>query len=158
MKGPRFRIGGIIHRRDLARIGIMGISDRPGVAGAILTTLGNKDINCPFIVHMISFRKQDSIVLCVTQRQLAAALDALQPVCDRMGAEAIVSGKVAMLAIFGPHFGERPGISGIMFTALAAAGINILAISTTVSTLSCLIDNAQLDDAIQTVKETFELP
>lgn len=156
MKSPKFRIGGIIHKRNLARIGIMGIPDRPGVAGAILTALGEKNINCPFIVHTITARKRDSIVLCVAQSQLAAALSTLQPVCDGMGAEAIVSGEVAMLAIFGPHFGELPGISGVMFTALTSAGINTLAISTSVSTLSCIIEDAQLDDAIRTLQEAFE--
>ena len=159
MKARKFRIGGIIQRRDLAHIGIMGIPDRPGVAGAILTALGGENINCPFIVHTISVHGLDSIVLCVAQSQLAAAVDALQPVCDSVGAEAVVcTEKVAMLAVFGPHFGERPGISGVMFTALASAGINTLAISTSVSTLSCIIDDAQADDARQVLEEAFLPP
>ena len=159
MRARKFRIGGIIQRRDLARIGIMGIPDRPGVAGAILTALGEKSINCPFIVHTISVQGLDSIVLCVAQSQLAAAVDALQPVSDNVGAAAVVyTEAVAMLAIFGPHFGEQPGIAGVMFTTLASAGINTLAISTSVSTLSCLIDDAQVDEAIQVLEETFLPP
>ena len=159
MTPPKFRIGGIVQKRDLARISILGIPNRPGTASAILTALGNKDINCAFIVQMGNAEKQDSIVLCVAQSQLAAALETLKVVSERLGAEAIVHrSEVAMLATFGPHFGERPGIAGVMFTALAAAGINTLAISTSVSTLSCLIDAAQLDDAIQVLRETFLPP
>jgi aspartokinase len=159
MKPQKFRIGGIIQRRDLARIGILGIPKRPGTAGAILTALANRGVNCTFIVQMGNAKKQDSIVLCVAQSQLEAALDILKGVSDRVDAEAMVhSSAVAMLAIFGPHFGERPGIAGAMFTALAAAGIDTLAISTSVSTISCLVDTEQLDDAIQILRETFLPP
>jgi len=159
MKPPRFRIGGIIQKRDLASIGILGIPNRPGVAGAILSALGDKRINCPFIVQMSNAERQDSVVLCVAQSQLEAALDILKRVSVRVDAQAMNHGStVAMLAIFGPHFGERPGIAGAMFTALAAAGINTLSISTSVSTISCLIDAEQLDDAIQVLRETFLPP
>jgi len=57
-----------------------------------------------------------------------------------------------------PHFGERPGIAGTMFSALASAGINILAISTSISTASCLIDVYDMDEAVEVLQETFELP
>jgi aspartokinase len=60
--------------------------------------------------------------------------------------------------MFGPHFGERPGIAGVMFSALASVGINILAISTSISSISCLIDVDDMDEAIQVLEETFELP
>ena len=159
MKPPKFRIGGIIQKRDLASIGIMGIPNRPGVAGAILGALGDKGINCPFIVQLSDAERQDSVVLGVAQSQLEAALDILKATSVRIDAQAMTHGStVAMLAIFGPHFGERPGIAGAMFTALAAAGINTLSISTSVSTISCLIEDEQLDDAVQVLRETFLPP
>ncbi|NIV29337.1 MAG: ACT domain-containing protein, partial [Anaerolineae bacterium] len=79
---------------------------------------------------------QDSIALCVAQSQLAKALQVLESVSSSVGAKKVVhTGKVAMIAVFGPHFGERPGVAGVMFSALASAGINILAISTSISSL-----------------------
>jgi aspartokinase len=63
-----------------------------------------------------------------------------------------------MISIFGPHFGERPGVSGTMFTALAEAGINILAISTSISSLCCIIDESDMDEAVRVLEEAFELP
>jgi aspartokinase len=159
MKEPKFRIGGIIQKRDLARIGIMGIPDRPGVAGAIFSALGSKGINCPFIVHTIDLNNQDSIALCVAQSQLTEALKALASASSSVGAKEVVhTGEVAMIAVFGPHFGERPGVAGVMFSALASADINILAISTSISSLSCIIDAAQLDEAMQALQEAFERP
>ncbi len=159
MKEPKFKIGGIIQKRDLARIGIMGIPDRPGVAGAIFSALGSEGINCPFIVHTFDLNNQDSIALCVAQSQLAAALQILESVSDSVGAKKVVyTGEVAMIAVFGPHFGERPGVAGVMFSALASAGINILAISTSISSLSCIIDTAELDEASRALQEAFDRP
>jgi len=159
MKEPKFKIGGIIQKRDLARIGIMGIPDRPGVAGAIFSALGSEGINCPFIVHTFDLNNQDSIALCVTQSQLATALKALESVGSSVGAKAVVhTGQVAMIAVFGPHFGERPGVAGAMFSALASAGINILAISTSISSLSCIIDSNRLDEAVQALQVAFDQP
>jgi aspartate kinase len=159
MQGLKFRIGGIIQKRDLARISIMGIPDRPGAVAAILTALGDQNINCSFIVQSLCARHWHSMVICVARDCLAAALDVLIETARDAGAQEIVhTDDVAMLAIFGPHFGERPGIAGVMFTALASAGIHTLAISTSISTVSCIIHAAQLDRAIQVLHEAFLPP
>ena len=159
MKAENIKIGGIIQKRNLAKIGILAIPDRPGVAGAVFSALGARGINCPFIVHTIDLDNLDSIVLAVSRQQLDEALEVLETVKTTVGARNVVYEEaVGMIAIFGPHFGDRPGISGIMFSALASAEINILAISTSISSLSCLIDASRMDDAIQTLKQAFAQP
>lgn len=159
MKRNKIRIGGIIQNRDLAKIGVMSIPDRPGVASAIFEALGEKKINCPFIVHTIDLHDLDSIVLCVDRRHLKIALRVLDSVRETVGAEEIVyHKKVGMVSIFGPHFGERPGIAGVMFTALASADVNILAISTSISSLSCIVDLCDMDKAVEAIGKAFELP
>lgn len=159
MEGPKFKIGGIIQKRDLAKIGIMSIPDRPGVAGMIFSALGSRGINCPFIVHNIDLNDLDNIVLCVRQNCLPAALEVLKSVKETVGAkEVIYDREVGVISVFGPHFGERAGVSGVMFSALASAGINILAISTSISSLSCLIDASDMDGAIQALQAAFEQP
>jgi aspartokinase len=65
---------------------------------------------------------------------------------------------VAVLSIFGPDFRERPGIAGTMFSALGSRDVNILAISTSISTLSCVIDADRLGEAVSAMRETFDLP
>jgi aspartokinase len=159
MKAENIKIGGIIQKRNLAKIGILAIPDRPGVAGAIFSALGAHGINCPFIVHTIDLDNLDSIVLAVSRQQLDEALEVLETVKTTVGARDVVYEEaVGMIAIFGPHFGDRPGISGIMFSALASAEINILAISTSISSLSCLIQASRMDDAIQALKQAFAQP
>jgi aspartokinase len=159
MQGQKIKIGGIIQNRNLAKIGVMSIPDRPGVAGAIFSALGAKGVNIPFIVHTIDLNSLDNIVICVAREELTAALEALNTVKETVGAKEIVyDGEVGIVSIFGPHFGERPGIAGVMFSALASADINILAISTSISSTSCLVDSDDMDEAIQVLEETFELP
>jgi aspartate kinase len=159
MQGEKIKIGGIIQNRDLAKIGIMSIPDRPGVAGAILSALGARQINCPFIVHTIDLNNLDSIVICVARKNLKAALRVLATVEETIEAQDVVhDGQVGMISIFGPHFGQRPGIAGIMFSALAEAEVNILAISTSISSLSCIIDVDDMDRATAAIEGAFELP
>jgi aspartate kinase len=159
MRGQKIKIGGVIQNRNLAKIGVMSIPDRPGVAGALLSALGEGGINVPFIVHNIDLNNLDNIVICVAQDDLPPALEALHRVKERVGAKEIVYDReVGIVSMFGPHFGERPGIAGRMFSALASVGINILAISTSISSISCLIDINDMDEAIVALEETFELP
>jgi aspartate kinase len=159
MRGQRIKIGGIIQKRSMAKIGVMSIPDRPGVAGAIFCALGERGINVPFIVHNIDLNNLDNIVICVAQEDLTAALEVLNTVRETVGAKEIVYDReVGIVSMFGPHFGERSGIAGVMFSALASVGINILAISTSISSVSCLLDASDMDDAVQALEEAFDLP
>ena len=159
MRGKKIKIGGIIQKRNLAKIGVMSIPDRPGVAGAIFSALGERGISVPFIVHNIDLNDLDNIVICVAQEDLTAALEVLNTVRETVGAKEIVYGReVGIVSMFGPHFGERSGIAGVMFSALASAGINILAISTSISSMSCLVDASDMDEAVQALEKAFELP
>jgi aspartokinase len=62
------------------------------------------------------------------------------------------------VAIFGPDFRERPGIAGRMFRALAERKVNILAISTSISTVTCIVELSRLKDALAAITEYFDLP
>ena len=159
MLKQKIKIGGIIQNRNLAKIGVMYIPDRPGVASAIFTALGERGVSAPFIVHTIDLNNLDSIVICTAREDLTSALEVLGAVKETVGAQEVVYDRdVGMLSIFGPHFAQRPGIAGVMFAALASVGINILAISTSISSLSCIIDLLDMDEAVRALEQAFELP
>jgi len=95
----------------------------------------------------------------VDRKQLQEAVSLLDRHREEIGcAEILPNSTVALISIFGPHFRERHGIAGAFFNALAAAQINILAISTSVSTCSCLIRESELGAAVAALSRTFELP
>jgi aspartate kinase len=153
------KIGGIMQNANLTKIGVMGVPDRPGVASATMKALGGAGINVQFIVQCIDLENHDHIICCVAKEDGDKASAALEQLEMAMGAERISSAlNVAVVSIFGPDFREIPGIAGEMFSALADAGINIQAISTSISTISCVIEAAQLDAAVQAIAEAFELP
>ena len=155
----KVKIGGIIQNTCLAEVSMLGIPDRPGTAAAILGALGKARINVQFIVQCIDMSNRDHVVFCVHEDDLDATLRIMDDVKARIKAESVISRPdIAIVSIFGPDFRERPAIAGTMFEALAAQGINILAISTSISTVSCVIDSGRLADAVAALRETFDLP
>jgi len=155
----KIQIGGMMHRTGLAKLGMMSIPDRPAIVGRIMKALGADGVNVQFIVQCIDIQGNDHVVFCVDQEQMELAHDILENVREEMGAGTIIQrSNVALISVFGPDFRERPGIAGTMFSALGERRINILAISTSISTLSCVIDAGCLDDAVAAIEETFELP
>jgi aspartate kinase len=156
---PKITAGGIIRNQHLAKIGVMSAPDRPGLAAAVLRALGQHGINVEFIVQCVDLKDCSHVVLCVADENMDAAVTALTPVGDEVGAGAVISQHgVALISVFGPDFRERPAVAAGVFEALASAGINILAISTSISTVSCLLDGARVDDAVLALREYFELP
>jgi aspartokinase len=155
----KIKIGGIMQTTGLAKVGVMSIPDRPGIVGQIMTALGEKSINVQFIVQCIDTSGHDQVVFCIAEEELALARDLLETVRTELGAEQVIRRpNVALISIFGPDFRERPGVAGAMFAALGARGINILAISTSISTLTCVIDGDELSDAVIAMRDTFDLP
>jgi aspartate kinase len=153
------RIGGIMKRARLAKIGVLAAPDRPGVAAAVLKGLGAKSINVPFIAQSVDQHGYGHITLCVDIEDLPEALASAEAVRPVIHAEAVVPpSPVATIGIFGPDFRERPGIAADMFEALASRGINMLGISTSISTISCVIDEDRLPDAIAALEAAFDLP
>ena len=155
----KVKIGGIIQSKQLAQVGVMSAPDRPGLAGKILSALGKEEINIQFIVQSVDLSGRGTITFCIDQKDLEESLRVLSQVKPLTGFEKVVhQSPVAIISVFGPHFREKPAIAGAMFSALGNSGINILAISTSISTLSCVIEEALLPEAVKAISEAFELP
>jgi len=155
----KIRIGGIMQNAHVSLLNVTAVPDRPGIAAAILGRLGQQGINVQFVVQCIDQSKRDQVALCVDRDDLDAARDVLSRVVPSFDAGQVISHpEAAIVSIFGPDFRERPGIAGTMFDALAAEGVNILAISTSISTVSCVIESANLETALNSLRKTFDLP
>jgi len=155
----KIRIGGIMQNGHLALLNVTAVPDRPGIAASILGQLGDRGINVQFVVQCIDSARHDQVALCVDRDDLPGALRIVQGLAPEIDAGHVEPVReVAIVSIFGPDFRERPGIAGAMFDALAAQQINILAISTSISTVSCVVASARLDAALKALRETFDLP
>ena len=155
----KIKVGGVIQNDQLASIGVLAMKDRPGIAAAVLDALGQHGLNVQFVVQVIDHEQNDQMVLCVDRGDLQASLAALEGLRPELMPAAVnPRPDVAAIAIFGPDFRERPGIAGRMFRALAGRGINILAISTSISTVNCIIALADLKEAYAAICEHFDVP
>jgi len=157
--GVKVKVGGIMANTGLATVSILSLPDRPDVPGTVLQTLGNRNINIEFVVHNLDLEGNGNMTFCIDQINLEPALEVLERIKSLIEAKGIsYHPNVAVISVFGPHFRERPMISGLMFNALSGVGINVLAISTSISSCSCLIQADQVEDAIRALHETFEAP
>jgi aspartokinase len=155
----KVKVGGIMANSGLATVSILSLPIRPDVAGTVLHALGRQSINIEFVVHNLDLEGNGNMTFCIDQKDLEAALGALEGVKPLIEAKGIsYHPNVAVISVFGPHFRERPMISGLMFNTLGTAGINVLAISTSISSCSCLIQADQAEDAMRALHETFEAP
>src|SRR4030067_3010196 len=130
----KVKVGGIMANTGLATVSILSLPNRPDVVGTVLHALGKRTVNIEFIVHNLDLEGNGNMTFCIDQRNLEAALEVLEGVKPLIEAKGIsYHPNVAVISVFGPHFRERPMISGLMFNALGTAGINVMAISTSIS-------------------------
>lgn len=147
-----------VANRDITKITIEGVPDRPGIAAEIFGTLGNLGFNVELVVSTGGAGGRADISLAVSRSQEEAIVRALEQVRDEVGARALhASSQVALVSIIGQHLSTEPGIAGRMFRALSARGINIEVISTSMSSVTCLIEEARVDDALLALRQEFGL-
>jgi aspartate kinase len=152
-------VSGIAYAKDEAKITLLKIADKPGVAASIFGPLAAANINVDMIVQNLSGDgKFTDITFTVQETELARALDVLQSVKQQIGAFDIKSSsEVAKVSVIGVGMRSHAGVAAQMFKALGEKGINILAISTSEIKISVLIDAAYAELAVRTLHALYEL-
>ena len=159
MTDGKIQASGLIQNDHLAMIGIMDIPSRPGVGGMLFSALNDQGINIELIVHLIDLEEKDHIVLCVDRDDLNQALAVTKRIREEVGGKAVTSDpEVASVSLFGLDFREHRGVASQMCKTLGDCNINIRAISTSLSTITCVIEAQRLDEAIHTLRDAFTLP
>jgi aspartate kinase len=155
----KLQAGGLIQNDHLAMIGLMDIPSRPGVGGMLFSALNDQGINVELIVHLIDLEERDHIVLCVDRDDLSQALAVTERIREEVGGKAVTSDpEVASVNLFGLDFREQRGVASRMCEALGDCNINIRAISTSLSTITCVIGAQHLDEAVRALRQAFALP
>jgi len=155
----KIKVGGIMATGGLAMVSVLSLPSRPDVPGKVLHTLGKHKINIEFVVHSFDLEGNGNMTFCIEQKSLVSTLEVLEGVKNSIEAKGISNHpNVVVISVFGPHFREKPMIAGLMFNALGKTGINVLAISTSISSCSCLIQADQTEDAMRALHATFEAP
>ena len=153
-------LAGVAHDRSEAKITIVGVPDRPGVAAAIFRSLADAAINLDMIVQNVSAaatgRTDISFTLPKTEGQTGVAT--LKKIQGEVGFESLIyDDQIGKLSLVGAGMSSHPGISATLFGAMSDAGINIEMITTSEIRISILCRESDLDRAVQAAHTAFNL-
>jgi len=151
-------ISGIAFTRDEAKITILGVPDRPGVAYQILGPIGDANVDVDMIVQNVGHDGMTDFSFTVTRNDYQKTLKILEPVVQHIQARGIQSGdKIAKVSVVGVGMRSHAGIASTAFRTLAEEGINIEMISTSEIKISVVIDEKYTELAVRVLHKAFGL-
>ena len=153
------KISGIAYSRDEAKVTLVSLPDRPGIAATVFGSLAERHINVDMIVQSASADKQNTdITFSLGALDLDKAVACLEEIKDKLGYQAVVADPdVAKISIIGTAMRSQPGIARTMFSVLAEKGINLHVISTSEIKISVLIDADYTELAVRSLHDAFGL-
>jgi aspartate kinase len=151
-------ISGIAHDDSEAKVTIVGVPDRPGIAAQVFRPLANAGVRVDMIVQNVSTDGRTDISFTLPEDELPAAERILAAVGNDVGWKGLVAdAEIAKVSLVGAGMKSDPSVVAEMFDALAEEGINIEIISTSSIRISCVIRSALLERAVRVVHDRFGL-
>ena len=151
-------ISGIAFNRDEAKITILGVPDRPGIAYQILGPIGDANIDVDMIVQNVGHDVLTDFSFTVHRNDYHKALEILKPVAAHIKAREVQGGdKIAKVSLVGVGMRSHAGIASTAFRTLAEEGINIQMISTSEIKISVVIDEKYMELAVRVLHKAFGL-
>lgn len=153
------RIGGIIVDEDLTFVRIFDLPDEPDWAGSALEEFCFYGQTIIFIAENIDSRGNANLAVAVSQGEqenFAKALEAIDDLDEKMKVEVVDD--ACLVTVYGPHFKQRCGLAATYFRTLGLQGINILAISTSISSISAIIEKSDLQRTLDALRDVFDVP
>jgi aspartate kinase len=153
-------VAGVAYSRDEAKMTLISVADRPGIAAAIFGPLADAGVNVDMIVQNIAEEGRTDMTFSCPVDQVKRAEKAMTEARDRgdiQFSELVADKDVAKVSVVGIGMRSHAGVASRMFKALAAEGINIKVITTSEIKISVLIDRKYMELAVQALHDTFEL-
>lgn len=153
-------VSGIAFSRDEAKVTLVTVEDRPGVAAAIFGPLADASINVDMIVQNISEDGMTDMTFSLPVDQLPRAQKALEDARKNgsIGYDSLaIEDKVAKVSVVGIGMRSQPGVAAKTFKTLSDEGININVIATSEIKISVLIERKYMELAVQALHDAFDL-
>jgi aspartokinase len=153
------KIGGLVENSDLTMYRITSIKDQPGAAAEILKLFAQEKICLQYITESSVPGHTAVMAICVMANE-EETIDALFEKNGKILRQIIIKKitKVSLIGIYGPHFREKPMLAAKFCKLLGEAGINILGLASSISSISSVISTDQLTSAKNALLQEFELP
>jgi len=154
----RVVVRGIAHNKNEARITVVKVPDRPGIAAKIFDALAEANIPVDMIVQNVSVDGYTDISFTVEKNDAVKAERITKKVAEEIGAKGVLrDDKIAKVSVVGLGMRSHAGVAGKVFETLAKYGINIMMISTSEIKISCIIDEKFTELAVRVLHEAFGL-
>lgn len=152
-------ISGIAFNRDEAKITVLGVPDRPGIAYQILGPVADANIDVDMIIQNVGHDGMTDFSFTVNRNEFARTMDILEnQVQPHIGARGVMGGdRIAKVSVVGVGMRSHVGIASRMFRTLAEEGINIQMISTSEIKISVVVDEKYMELAVRVLHKIFEL-
>jgi aspartate kinase len=153
----RNRVRGVTHDFNVGKVTVAGVPDRPGLAAALFQPLAAAGINVDVIIQA-SVEGLAEISFTVARADQSEAVRVAQEAAREMGATKVDNiTNLAKVSIVGTGLQSDPGYAARMFTTMAEHGINIDTITTSDIKITCIIEEARVEEAVRALHATFEL-
>jgi aspartate kinase len=151
-------VAGVTGDRNQAKITIVGVPDKPGIAARIFGTVAEAHINVDMIIQNISQAAMTDLSFTVPRADLKKAVPIIQAVAKDIDAKSVsVTEAIAKVSLIGVGMRSHSGVAAKMFEVLAREGVNIMMISTSEIKISCVIDEKYLELAMRSLHSAFGL-
>ena len=154
----RNRVTGIAQDLNVAKITVVGVPDKPGIAATIFEKLANAGISVDTIVQNTSIDNITDLTFTISKNDLIPAMEIVKLIADEIGArDFLFDSSVGKVSIIGTGIQTSPGYAARMFTTLSNEGINIMLISTSEIRITCIIKEDRVKDAVRALHRAFEM-
>ena len=151
-------VSGVTGDRNQAKITIIGVPDRPGIAARVFGAVANANIVVDMIIQNVSQASMTDISFTVPKPDLRKAVDLVQQLSEEIGARSVaVTESIAKVSLIGVGMRSHSGVAAKMFEVLSREGVNIMMISTSEIKISCVIEEKYLELAMRTLHTAFGL-
>ena len=152
------KVRGIASDTNVAKVSVLGLDPGFTTSAELFEELANADISVDVIVQNVGSSGKSDIAFTVKRTDLYRSLDIVNQFKESIGADKVLSSSnVAKVTIVGAGMQDAPGYAAKMFRAISDQGINIETITTSEIRITCIIDEARLKDAVQSLHSAFEL-
>ena len=149
---------GVSLEKNQAKITILGVPDKPGIAAGLFSALAESGVNVDMIVQNVGHKGVANLTFTVPQADTALAVRVLEPVLKGIGGGAVaVQERIAKLSVVGVGMKTHSGVAATLFQALADVGINIDLISTSEIKISVIVELERADEAVRAAHAAFGL-
>jgi len=152
------KVRGIAHDLDVAKITVVGVPDKPGIAASVFQPLSQAGISVDTIVQNASIDNVTDLTFTVAKGDLGKAMCMVEPIAKSIGARECASDAgLGKVSVIGTGMLNAPGYAATMFQVLSEKGVNIQLIATSEIRITCIIEEDKVKEAVRALHRAFEL-